>query len=445
MTDVAKSPFEREPDESSGILPTAMRLAVLAIVLFLTCGPSVMAESDPSGARQFIVQETQRLQKKGSTTPANPESNKVYARVAAKKPLVEPTFFVAVLGDSLGQIMGQGLVDVLGDRPEIGVLRKARDSTGLVRDDFYDWPKAAQDLLASQEKLTNQEKLVNQEKLANRERPANQEKLAGVEKTSSPEKINVAVMMVGSNDRRPIKDGSGFLEPFSPKWQEVYAARVTAFASAFRGRKVKLIWVGLPVMRGEKTASESVALNAIYKEHAAKAGAIFVDTQDVFADEKGQFTTYGPDLNGEIVRLRTPDDVHFTKAGARRLAHLIEGEIRALYEASRPTADSILASLNPPGTEPESQPRIIVENQPDISEETIVPPRPLVGPMVLLTAPALAQDGELAIGRKSPVALYGIKPSQIYQPGKMAELVFSQGLPLLPQSNRVDDFSWPKK
>ena len=36
----------------------------------------------------------------------------------------------------------------------------------------------------------------------------------------------------------------------------------------------------------------------------------------------------GPDFEGQTRRLRTSDGVHFTKAGARKLAHYLEREIR---------------------------------------------------------------------------------------------------------------------
>ena len=67
------------------------------------------------------------------------------------KPAVAPTYFVAVLGDSLGQMLAQGLSEALENRPEIAILRKTKEDSGLVRDDFFDWTTATRDLLASGE------------------------------------------------------------------------------------------------------------------------------------------------------------------------------------------------------------------------------------------------------------------------------------------------------
>ena len=52
-------------------------------------------------------------------------------------------------------------------------------------------------------------------------------------------------------------------------------------------------------------------------------------------------TLQGPDFEGQTRRLRTSDGVHFTKAGARKLAHYLEREIRRVM---------------PPGSEPVALP-----------------------------------------------------------------------------------------
>ena len=66
------------------------------------------------------------------------------ARPAARRS--QPTFFIDVLGDSLAVFAAGGLTEAFADKPEIAVVRHAHDASGLVRDDYYDWPKAARDL-----------------------------------------------------------------------------------------------------------------------------------------------------------------------------------------------------------------------------------------------------------------------------------------------------------
>ena len=267
-----------------------------------------------------------------------------------QKPAIPPSFFVVVLGDSLGQLLGQGLTEALSDQPEVAVLRKAHESSGLVRDDFYDWTKAAQDLLAS------------------------------------GQKINVAVMLIGSNDHQPLRDGGVTYDPGSPKWNEIYAHRIETIAGMFRDAKIPLLWVGLPIMKSDRFSAEMASFNDLYREHAAKAGATFIDVWDAFGDENGRFSTYGPDVSGQMVRLRSSDGVHFTKAGARKLAQFVETEIRRILDASKPKDDAALAKIettNPAGA--------IV---PNLTKSA--PVKPPIGPVLPLTGPILAPGGQLA-------------------------------------------------
>src|SRR3954454_21170368 len=62
-----------------------------------------------------------------------------------------PTTKIEVFGDSMADWLAYGLEEAFGDTPEIGVLRKNKTNTGLIRVDVrgesYDWPSAARDLL----------------------------------------------------------------------------------------------------------------------------------------------------------------------------------------------------------------------------------------------------------------------------------------------------------
>src|SRR3954466_4382043 len=62
-----------------------------------------------------------------------------------------PATKIEVFGDSMADWLAYGLEEAFGDTPEIGVLRKNKTNTGLIRVDVrgesYDWPSAARDLL----------------------------------------------------------------------------------------------------------------------------------------------------------------------------------------------------------------------------------------------------------------------------------------------------------
>ena len=252
---------------------------------------------------------------------------------------MQPTFFVDVLGDNLGLMMEQGLQEAFADKPEIAIVRKAKESSGLVRDDYYDWLKTARDLLAGKDR------------------------------------IDFAVMLVGSNDSQALHDAAGTYELRSDKWQEIYAKRVDDIAKLFQDRKVPLVWVGLPIMRSEKLASDVAYINDIFRDEAAKTGGTFVDTWEAFVDDGGQYSDYGPDLSGQRVRLRTADGVHFTKAGARKLAMFVESDINKAFDTSKPPVD--LASIVD-GQEGAAGPQSAAGPQPagDARPPIVSPPRP---------------------------------------------------------------------
>lgn len=316
-------------------------------------------------------------------------------------PAVAPTYFVAVLGDSLGQMLEQGLTEAFADRPEVAILRKAKENSGLVRDDFYDWTKAAQDLLAS------------------------------------GEKINFAVMMIGSNDRQTLRDGKGgAFEPRSPQWVEAYAHRIETIASMFRDKKIPLVWVGLPVLKSERLSADASAFNDLYREYASKAGATYVDVWEAFANDAGEYSAMGPDLNGQIVKLRAADGIHFTKAGARKLAHFVEPDIRRnLDETAPPNPESPAisapaeASLPPADASPNGAPGAS-SSEPAGAPAPPPPPKPIAGPVLPLTGPVRAPGGELASRAASPQA--------------PARQTLRQEQQTDPKPGRADDFSWPR-
>ena len=319
------------------------------------------------------------------------------------KPAVAPSFFVMVLGDSLGQMLAQGLSEAFENRPEVAILRKAKENSGLVRDDFFDWTKATQDLLAS------------------------------------GEKIDYAVMLIGSNDRQTLHDANGSYEPGTPEWQAVYTQRIETIAGMFRDKKIPLIWVGLPILKSERLSANAVAFNQFYRAYAEKAGASYIDIWEAFADEAGQYSASGPDINGQTVRLRAGDGVHFTKAGARKLAHFVEPEIRRKLEEVLPNiAPEVTPGLAP---NPANGPNDGSGTPANVSAlpggQAAPPPKPVAGPILPLTAPAIAPGGELTT-RAAPAGAANNDARNLI------EQTLQQGIPVAPKPGRADDFSWPR-
>ncbi|MBL8588359.1 MAG: DUF459 domain-containing protein [Methylobacteriaceae bacterium] len=392
-------------------------------------GPAAIAEND-ADMRYPHLERLRQLRERPAAQPRpsgvarpRPESARRLAAPSPDRPPVEATFFVATLGDSLGLMLADGLRESLAtDRPHVGVLRKARDSSGLVREDFFDWRKAAHDI------------------------------------ANGAERVDYAVIMLGSNDRQQMRDADGaVLDPLTPRWREVYGARIEAVVGAFRARAIPVIWVGLPIMRQERYAADIAQLNEMFRIHAEKAGARYVDVWERFADDAGHFDAFGPDVNGQNARLRTADGIHLTRAGAVKLAHFVQGDIARAAGA----APAVAAAPEPGRPAPalvdpcEIDATAIVRDTlrqeeearaaaarfagiapPDLPGALFLPSKPAAGAVVPLTVPALSPGGALAAGRATAAG------------GDAAALMrraLTEGRPQEAKPGRADDFAWPRR
>jgi uncharacterized protein len=392
------------------ILRNVMRTPLAAVIFWFAVAAAspAQAQFDPFGWIQQLFQpppghvatpksETRRTApepRKGRprSSQAGPHKGEEKTAKARSKPAVAPTYFVAVLGDSLAQQLAQGLTEAFASRPEVAILRKAKEDSGLVRDDFFDWTKAAGDLLAS------------------------------------GEKIDFAVMLIGSNDRQVLHDANGSYEPRTPEWLAAYAKRIETIAALFRDKKIPLLWVGLPIMKSESLSADAMAFNEFYRAYAEKTGASYLDIWEIFADESGQYTPVGPDIIGQIVKLRAADGIHFTKAGARKLAHFVEPAVRRNLDEVQPKPG--------PGMPEEAVPEASNGPEPAATEE-LPKPKPVAGPVQSLTGPATSPGGELATRTQASGTKNNAAEAIIVQ-------TLQQGRPLAPKPGRADDFSWPR-
>jgi hypothetical protein len=397
----------------------AIKLIATALFLYATGGPALFARSGDSQTF-FIEQRQLSEQRQKDAEPKAPEPKAPEPKAApvhkitreprdfvpteatrtnADSGPVEPTFFIDVLGDSLAVLMADGLHEAFADNPKIVVSGKGRDSSGLVRDDFYDWAKAARDLV--------------------------------VEKKH----IDTVVIEIGLNDWQAIKDGGDSFDPMSDRWREIYGRRVEAIIEPFRQAHIPVLWLGLPPMRSERVNDQVAKLNEIFKQYAEKAGAKYIDIWDAFADEQGAFSAFGPDINGQIVRLRLADGVYFTKAGARKAAQFLESDIRRAFDETKPTDE--LVDL-PPDVE-----HATIDINAEIRREMGLAPtpgatatseaanKPLAGPVLSLTARPLSPGGAL------------MTRAALADGALSAMNALATGVEPPAKRGRTDDFAWP--
>ena len=360
------------------------------------------------------------------------------APTAPATPSALATKFVYVFGDSLAISAADGLVEDLADKPTIGVVDRARDASGLVRDDYFDWPKAARELAAAKEAAGRE----TAPKEPSPKDPAAKEKPAA-EKAALRDRPDYVVVMLGINDMQPARDGAAFVDPLSDRWKAIYGQRVQAVVAPLRAAHIPVAWVGLPPMRSDKVNGEIVELNQILKENAERAGAVFIDSFDAFADQSGQFDAFGPNLEGVKVKLRGPDGIHFTSAGGKKLAHFLDAEIRAALGEAAPKSNDIAAlppdigkstdDINeqirremgaPKVAEPVKGP---LEASKGPEEPPKPAPRPEAGPIASLAARPLSPGATLA--------------SSTTTAANDSERMLRAGEPAQPQAGRADDFT----
>jgi hypothetical protein len=353
---------------------------------------------------------------------------------APKKTDVQPTTKVLILGDSLSDWLAYGLEDGLSESPEIGIIRKHRTYSGLIRyekPDGPDWPQVARELVAQEKPQAVVIMLGVYDRQAIRERAQPQQKpearteqartdqaKTDQAKPAQPEGRE-AERSVAAPEPQATRSG-GTYEYRSEKWAELYAKKVDEMIAAAKSGGVPVLWVGLPSIRGTKSTSDAIYLNDIYRARAERAGIVYVDVWEAFVDEGGKFSYSGPDFEGQIRRLRTSDGVHFTRAGARKLAHYVDRELsRVIAGPAVPVALPAPDTPLPPGSTPP------VAAAP-------VPSRPLAGPVILLST--LQQEtGEL---------LGGTVKQSVDGP---AARVLVKGEAPATQPGRADDFVWPPR
>ena len=170
------------------------------------------------------------------------------------------------------------------------------------------------------------------------------------------------------------------------------------------------MWVGLPAIRGAKSTTDMSYLDELYRARADKAGIAYVDIWAGFVDDQERYVQDGPDFEGQTRRLRTYDGVYFTKAGAEKLGHYVEHDLRRVL--SSPVMPVALPS-------PEEQ----------------SPAKDAVGPVLPLNAIGTEKGGELLGAAKQPAER---------EADPLATRVLNRGEGVVAPRGRADDFSWPR-
>lgn len=213
---------------------------------------------------------------------------------------------VVVFGDSLGDGLWAGLYHVLQKDKRFNVIKKSRVATGFSRHDYYDWNKAAHEIAAET-------------------------------------KIDIAVVVMGTNDRQPIVQDGQRHALFDSGWREIYRQRVDEFTATLKATGAPVYWMEIPVMRSPRFGGDMQKFNEIFEERAAANGVTFVRTDGLATGADGGYTAYGEDRFGRTRLLRAEDGIHFTMAGYELLGDRIADVVLADIENGAPVAATVEA------------------------------------------------------------------------------------------------------
>lgn len=295
---------------STTLFTRIMRLWCIALALALmvpvSSGFVTQAHAQQAGERQsgggilrylFQRREPQRQERVAPQTqrprqaaPVRRAQPRAAAPAAATAPAVEKAENakrVLVVGDFMASGLSEGLSAAFAENANVVVVDRSNGSSGLVRDDHYNWPANLADVIEA-------------------------------------EKPTVVVVMIGSNDRQQMLVGGTRESVRSEAWTAEYERRATALAKAAREKSVPLVWVGNLPFRPGAMSSDMIAFNDLYRRIATEVEGDYVDVWGGFVDESGAFVANGPDMNGQPAQLRASDGINVTRQGRRKIAFYVE-------------------------------------------------------------------------------------------------------------------------
>ena len=309
------------------------------------------------------------------TQPAPPPKPAV---VVVKK---EDAAKILVVGDFIAGGLASGLEKIYADNPNLVIVNQSSPASGIVRDDVVDWPKRVPELIEEIKPIA-------------------------------------VITLVGMNDRQQMRLESGRVEKLSEPWKTEYAKRVTSLVVSGQTANIPVIWVGLPPVKSNRMNTDYLAFNETFRSISESIGGTFVDVWDGFTNAEGKFVSAGPDINGQIVRLRGSKGIGMTRAGKAKLAFFADKALRKIGVVGNPDGleYAALGTLNPNLAQPK-----VPEYDPAGTGKTVV---------ISLSSPSL-DGGDVLEGEEDYLESDEAKESVSF------DLVES-GLPKLPRPGRVD-------
>lgn len=193
---------------------------------------------------------------------------------------------VAVIGDSLSQGLGPAIERWMNPGV-VRVLSLGRESTGLSREDYFNWE-------------------------------------AGMRQIVDGFRPDLVFVMLGSNDAQAQISRDGTAIPVgSVEWVEGYRERAGRLLREATGAGTRVVWVGIPIVKERERWDFYRRVNDIYRDTAnADPLGTYVDAWTPFAARDGGYTAFARNERGDLVEVRASDGMHFTPTGYGYLGKL---------------------------------------------------------------------------------------------------------------------------
>lgn len=195
-------------------------------------------------------------------------------------------FFV---GDSMMQGVAPHTQQFLQKIHNIKSVNLSKQSTGLSYPSFFNWPKTIEETLANNSK------------------------------------IKILVVFLGPNDPwdMPNLKGGKFLKYGTPEWDMSYRERMASILNTAKNYDVKVIWMTPPNMKKVSLNERMIHLNEIMQAELKTHNALVIDTRPLVGGSNNVYNDYLV-KDGEQIKMRSSDGIHFTAQGQKLLAQVLE-------------------------------------------------------------------------------------------------------------------------
>ena len=364
-----------------------------------------------------------------------------YSRAPAptqKKP--EATTNVLVVGDANADWLAYGLEEAFAEKPEIGIVRKHRTDSGIIRYDprrDSEWATVAREIVTAEKPKFIVVMIGNHDRrrFASGLRPppgrvprsepaagaAGGEPGRGAGRSRATGRRPPAGCRAGSHSGA--RAGSaGILRavgvPGTEKWEAAYIKRVDATIAALKSAGVPVLWVGLPSQRGPKSSGDS----SVSQRDSIAAGPRRRGSPTSTSGTGSSTRVAGSPRRGPTTKDRPggrePATGCISPSSARKLAHYVERELQRHFTSRGVPVALPVPEETGPGARPGGTSQ-----------------RPAAGQVVPLTATGKVASEELLGGRTAARA-----PAT----DATATRVLTKGEPIAAPSGRADHFSWPR-